>query len=53
MSKSQGDTHIKVVCRLRPLNELEKTQGGQSCVIYSQSAIKLKVFLLSFYLFII
>lgn len=42
MSKS-SDSHIKVVCRLRPLNELEKNQGGQCCVTYTQNTMKLKV----------
>lgn len=42
MSKS-SDSHIKVVCRLRPLNELERNQGGQCCVTYTQNTMKLKV----------
>lgn len=47
MNKPQQDAHIKVICRMRPLNELEKTQGGQCCVVYNQKAIKLKVFFYS------
>lgn len=45
MNKNSGDSHIKVVCRMRPLNELEKSQGGQCCVVFNQKTIKLKVFL--------
>jgi len=37
------ETHIKVACRIRPLNELEKTQGGQVCVFTKGKSIKLKV----------
>ena len=44
MSKNPPDAHIKVICRMRPLNELEKSQGGQCCVVYNQKTIKLKVF---------
>jgi len=43
MNKNQPDAHIKVICRMRPLNELEKNQGGQCCVFYNQKTIKLKV----------
>lgn len=38
-----SDNHIKVVCRIRPLNELEKTQGGQICLQFNSKSIKLKV----------
>lgn len=38
-----SDNHIKVVCRIRPLNELEKTQGGQVCLQFNSKSIKLKV----------
>lgn len=47
MSKNvavQNETHIKVICRVRPFNELEKTQGGGlMCVSFNNKAIKLKV----------
>ena len=40
---SQNDTHIRVVCRLRPLNELEKREGGECAVNFSEKNIKIKV----------
>lgn len=53
MSKNPPDAHIKVICRMRPLNELEKSQGGQCCVVYNQKTIKLKVFHSEAYFFTI
>ncbi len=29
---SSSETNIRVICRLRPLNELEKNNGGEICV---------------------
>lgn len=42
---SSNDTQIKVVCRIRPLNQLEISQGGQIAVNYNDKTIKIKVFL--------
>ena len=42
MSKGT-DGHIRVVCRLRPLNSLELSKGGQSCVNFNEKNIKVKV----------
>jgi len=43
MKKAQNSTSIKVFTRLRPLNRLEKEQGGECCVQYTDKAIKVKV----------
>ena len=40
---TQSNTSIKVFCRVRPLNELEKNTGGQVCLTYNPSNIKIKV----------
>ena len=40
---ASNETHIKVACRIRPMNELEKSQGGQTCVTSNSKSIKLKV----------
>jgi len=42
MKKAQN-TAIKVACRLRPLNKLELTTGGECCTTYTDTAIKVKV----------
>lgn len=47
---SSNDTQIKVVCRIRPLNQLEISQGGQIAVNYNDKTIKIKVFF-SFFFF--
>ena len=36
---------IKVVCRLRPENKLEKELGQKVCVNFNKSSIKLNVFI--------
>ena len=38
-----GDNHIRVICRLRPLNNLEMQQGGQCCVSFGTTNIKIKL----------
>ena len=43
MKKTVQNTTIKVACRLRPLNELEKSTGGDCCLTYTDKAIKIKV----------
>ena len=43
MSKGTNDTHIRVFCRMRPLNKLEMNEGGKCCVSYEDKKIKLKV----------
>ena len=42
MSKG-NDNHIQVFCRLRPLNSLEKQMGGEICLDFTNSSIKMKV----------
>jgi len=43
MKKTANNTSIRVFCRLRPLNRLEREQGGQCCVQHTEKAIKVKV----------
>jgi len=43
MKKGAPSTSIKVFTRLRPLNKLEKEQGGECCVQYTDKSIKVKV----------
>lgn len=43
MSANQKATNIKVVCRLRPLNTLEKSIGGECAVDYTDTSIQVKV----------
>jgi len=43
MKKASQSTAIKVACRLRPLNQLEKSTGGDCCLTYNDTAIKVKV----------
>jgi hypothetical protein len=40
---AKADNNIKVVCRLRPLNSLEMSEGGQSCVEYDQTLVTVHV----------
>lgn len=42
MKKSQNNA-IKVFCRLRPLNQLEMSTGGETCVTFNENSVKLKV----------
>jgi len=42
MKKAQN-TAIKVACRLRPLNKLELSTGGECCTTYTDTSIKVKV----------
>lgn len=35
--------NIKVVARLRPLNSLEMSQGGECCVVYNDTQITVTV----------
>ena len=35
--------NIKVFCRLRPLNNLEKSMGGKCCVDFTDKRIQVKV----------
>lgn len=37
------ETNIRVVCRFRPMNSLEKSMGGQSCVELQENQVKLFV----------
>ena len=44
--KKAPDAHnnaIKVFCRMRPLNSLEKSTGGNCCIEHTDKAINLKV----------
>lgn len=40
MSKS---TSIKVVCRFRPLNKLELSLGGETCVVVRNNSVELNL----------
>lgn len=37
------ETSIKVVCKFRPLNELEKSMGGDTCVQIKDDTVSLVV----------
>ena len=44
MSKeNKPDNCIRVFCRLRPLNSLEKSKNGKICVDFNETNIKIKV----------
>ena len=36
-------TNIRVICRMRPLNALEKLSGGEKCVESSGNTISVQV----------
>ena len=44
-------TSIRVFCRARPLNSLEKAQGGECCVEYTEKNISVKVPFFKFFHF--
>jgi len=48
MKKNSQNTSIRVFCRVRPLNALEISEGGECCVEYTEKNIKVKVNLFKF-----
>ncbi|EGR34618.1 kinesin motor domain protein [Ichthyophthirius multifiliis] len=40
MSTNEDGVNIRVICRMRPLNNLEKSTGGQKCVEYTNTTIQ-------------
>lgn len=43
MSFLNTETQIRVACRVRPLNQMEISQGGQIAVTSNDKTIKIKV----------
>lgn len=42
--KSADDSaNIRVICRMRPMNALEKSTGGETCIEYDDNKILCKV----------
>jgi len=37
------ETNIRVICRCRPLNDLEKSMGGETCVTLIENTISVRV----------
>ena len=43
-----NDTSIRVICRVRPLNQMEISQGGNIAVTFNEKTIKIKVLTVDF-----
>ena len=40
---ANNNTSIRVFCRMRPLNQLELSTGGECCITHNETSIRLKV----------
>ncbi|EGR31594.1 kinesin heavy chain, putative, partial [Ichthyophthirius multifiliis] len=43
MINNDDSANIRVICRMRPLNQLEKSTGGEQCVVYDDKNITITV----------
>ncbi len=48
MKGNEEAANIRVICRMRPLNKLEISTGGECCVEYSGNKITSRVYIILF-----